>query len=47
MKCEESGISGYGDPDSVDHVMCYVDLGFDNIRKDSNFENMKAWGEIL
>ncbi len=44
MKCEELGVSGYGDPDYVDHVMRYVGLGFGNIRGEPNFENMKAWG---
>ena len=34
----------YGNPDYVDHVMRYVGLGFENIRDESNFENMKAWG---
>jgi len=44
MKCEELGVSGYGDPDYVDHVMRYIGLGFGNIRGEPNFENMKAWG---
>lgn len=44
MKCEELGVSGYGNPDYVDHVMRYVGLGFGNIRGEPNFENMKAWG---
>lgn len=34
----------YGNPDYVDHVMRCVGLGFENIRGESNFENMKAWG---
>ena len=46
MKCEELGVSGYGDPDYVDHVMRYVGLGFGNIRGEPNFENMKAWGRF-
>lgn len=43
-QCAKLGVSAYGDPDYVDHVMRYVSLGFGDIRSNPNFENMQAWG---
>lgn len=43
-KKQALGVSSYGDPDYVSHVMQYVGLGFGRIRSEPNFEDMKAWG---
>lgn len=44
-KKSELGLTDYGDPNYVEHVMCYVGFGFGSIRAEPNFNNMDAWGD--
>ena len=43
MKKSELGVSTYGDPEYVDHVLRYVSFGFGSIRSEPNFNNTEAW----
>ena len=43
-KIAELEVDSFGDPNYVEHVIRYVPLGFGNLRKDPNFDNLQAWG---
>lgn len=43
-KIAELGVDSFGDPNYVEHVIRYVQLGFGNLREDPNFDNLQAWG---
>ena len=38
------GVDSFGDPNYVEHVLRYVQLGFGNLRQEPNFDNLQAWG---
>lgn len=43
-KIAELGVASFGDPNYVEHVLRYVQLGFGNLRQEPNFDNLQAWG---